>query len=207
MRTYFFKNPWWLSRFYHKAIFTIPDDNGIYLTFDDGPHPEVTPWVLDQLKQFHAKATFFTIGKMVENHGDVLAETLKQGHAVGGHTYRHNSGWQLTNADYMEEVTKGMQLLPQTKLFRPPYGHIRLTQLNQLGKSGIQTVMWSHLAGDWDRHLMIDESLNSLKAAKPGSIIVFHDSAKAFQNLKILLPQVLEHFSTLQYSFKSISQS
>ena len=207
MRTYFFKNPWWLSKFYHKATFLIPDDTAIYLTFDDGPTPEVTPWVLSELRKYNAKATFFCIGRMAEKYPEILRQVINEGHAVGGHTYRHLSGWKLTNDEYFKEVTNGMNFLPQTLLFRPPYGQIRLNQLGHLKEQDLQIIMWSHLSGDFDSKLDLEKSLESMKSAQAGSIFVFHDSTKAFKNLKVLLPQVLDHFSNLHYSFKAIEQN
>lgn len=207
MRTYFFKNPWWLSRFYHKATFSISDSEGIYLTFDDGPHKEVTPWVLDQLDQYQAKATFFLIGKMAKKNAELVEQIVERGHAIGGHTHRHVSGWQLSNHQYFDEIEEGLKAIPPTNLFRPPYGHIRLNQLTQLSMKGIHTIMWSHLAGDFDKDVNKEKALNALKAAKPGSILVFHDSPKAFKNLTYILPRVLDHFSNLRYSFKALPQS
>lgn len=207
MRTYFFKNPWWLSRFYHKAIFQIQQGKTIYLTFDDGPTPEVTPWVLSLLDKYNAKATFFCIGRMAEKYPEILNQVIDAGHAVGGHTYRHLSGWKLTNDEYFEEVEKGMSLLPETKLFRPPYGQIRLNQLSLLNEKSFQTIMWSHLSGDFDGQVDLGKSMEAMKAAAEGSILVFHDSTKGFKNLKVLLPQVLDHFSNLRYSFKAIDQN
>ncbi|MAE84898.1 MAG: polysaccharide deacetylase family protein [Flammeovirgaceae bacterium] len=206
MRTYFFKNPWWLAKFYHKAIFTIPDSESIYLTFDDGPTPKATAWVLDQLEKYDARATFFLIGRMAEKHPELVQLIQEKGHSIGCHTHKHLSGWQLSNEHYHEEITRGFSAIPKTNLFRPPYGHIRLNQLSRLTNEGIQTVMWSHLAGDFDRSVDVRQSIESMKEAKPGSILVFHDSARSFEKLTQILPEVLDHFSNLRYSLKAIPQ-
>ncbi|WP_258102248.1 polysaccharide deacetylase family protein [Marinoscillum pacificum] len=206
MRTYFFKNPWWLAKFYLKATFSIPGSEGIYLTFDDGPNEIVTPWVLDQLKKYNAKATFFLIGKMAEKNPELVSQIISEGHSIGGHTHHHTSGWQLTNEAYYKEIEEGLSVIPKTKLFRPPYGQIRLNQLTQLTKKGIKTVMWSHLSGDFDEKVNREASLEVLKSAETGSILVFHDSQKAFENLTYILPRVLDHFSTLRLPFKALPQ-
>ena len=187
-------------------IFSIPDSEGIYLTFDDGPNETVTPWVLDQLKKYNAKATFFLIGKMAEKYPELVKRIINEGHSIGGHTYRHTSGWQLSSEAYYKEINEGLDVIPKTKLFRPPYGHIRLNQLTHLTRQDLETIMWSHLSGDFDRSVNKEASLNVMKCAEPGSILVFHDSQKAFENLTYMLPRVLDHFSTLRLSLKALPQ-
>lgn len=208
MRSYFFINPWWLSRFYSKAAFRIQTPKPtIYLTFDDGPDPEVTPWVLKQLDQHHAKATFFLTGTNIKKYPQIVKDIVSKGHALGNHTYSHVNGWKVDNLLYFDEVDQCFQaLLPYsaTNLFRPPYGRIRLNQLSHLTSNDTRVVMWSHLAGDFDPTLDCEKSLKMLKKAESGSILVFHDSKKAFQNLKILLPETLDHFSALKYTFSAI---
>lgn len=208
MRSYFFVNPWWLSRFYSKAIFSLPDDGrSIYLTFDDGPTPEVTPWVLSLLAQYGAKATFFLVGSQVEKHPQLVKLIVEQGHAIGNHTYGHENGWRSPDMLYYKSVYQCQRMIEganNAKLFRPPYGRIRLSQLSHLTSKGYKVVMWSHLAGDFDPGLNRQKSLQALCSSDPRSILVFHDSQKAFENLKELLPRVLDHFSTLHYSFQAI---
>ncbi|MEQ8471664.1 MAG: polysaccharide deacetylase family protein [Marinoscillum sp.] len=209
MRSYFFVNPWWLRRFYSKATFSIPTTEGtIYLTFDDGPDPEVTPWVLKHLEEHNAKASFFLIGQRVKDYPDIVEEIIAKGHAIGNHTYSHVNGWKVDNQKYFDEVdqcSKALKAFTTKNLFRPPYGRIRLNQLSNLTSEGYKVIMWSHLSGDFDPALDLDKSLSALTKATSGSVLVFHDSKKASQNLKELLPRVLDHFSTLRYSFKSIT--
>lgn len=197
MRTYLFKNPAWFSWPYREAVWRIPtDEKVINLTFDDGPDPEATPWVLDQLERYKAKATFFCVGQNAEKHPEIMRRIEESGHVIGNHTYSHKNGWKTDKQEYLEEVQKGEQSLKvytSQMLFRPPYGNIRFSQLRSLKKAGYEVIMWSHLSGDFDPNVNIQKSIKSLKQAEPGSILVFHDSQKAFKNLQKMLPEVLKY--------------
>ncbi len=206
MRTYLFKNPWWMSKIYRDAIYTIPDAEGIFLTFDDGPDEVATPWVLDLLERYHARATFFLVGNKSQRYPHLVEQLVEKGHSIGGHTHRHVSGWKLSNEQYLNDVEEGFGAIPETRLFRPPYGRIRPQQLAQMSSKGYRTVMWSHLSGDFDRSVQIERSVAAMKSAQHGSILLFHDSQGAFEKLTMILPRVLEHFSNLRYSFKAIPQ-
>lgn len=181
--------------------------NAIYLTFDDGPHPEITPWVLRQLKRIGAKATFFSLGSHVEAHPELVRQILQDGHAIGNHSYSHLNGWKTETESYLSDVKKCDSVFNdmgiQTGLFRPPYGKMRRAQRKSLKNRKL--VLWSHAAYDFDKSLNVAHALEKLREAKPGSIIVLHDNEKSFQNLKRILPPLLDHFDTLGYPMKSIT--
>ena len=178
-------------------------ESSLYLTFDDGPIPEVTPFVLDVLKQFNAKATFFCVGENVKKHPAIFQRILDEGHAVGNHTYFHLNGWKTDNHTYISNVGSADALI-HSKLFRPPYGKMKLSQISNL-KSQYSIVMWSLLSKDYDKSMTGKQCLQRvLRKAKPGSIIIFHDSLKAFERLQYALHKVLEHFSSKGFSFKKI---
>ncbi len=175
----------------------------LYLTFDDGPVPKVTPYVLDLLKQYNAKATFFCVGENINKHPNVFQRIIDEGHAVGNHTYHHLNGWKTKNDIYIDDIEKTNALLP-SNLFRPPYGKLRLSQISNL-KSQYKIVMWDVLSKDYDKAMTGEQCLQRvLTKAKPGSIIVFHDNIKAFDRLQYALPKMLEYFSSKGFSFKKI---
>ncbi len=180
----------------------------IYLTFDDGPVPEVTPWVLEQLQAHQAKATFFCIGDNVRKHPSVFAQVLAGGHTIGNHTFHHVKGWSTANDRYIGEINACDDVLTQhgaasTVLFRPPYGRITRAQISRLRHRTI--VMWDVLTHDYDASLRPETILHeSLASVRPGSIVVFHDSQKAKKNLYRVLPHFLEQCSTLGFVFKSL---
>ncbi len=164
----------------------------VYLTFDDGPTPEVTNEVLGILDQFGAKATFFGIGKNVEAHPDIWQNVISGGHSIGHHTYSHMNGWKVNLKDYVADSEKAAELV-DSPLFRPPYGRISPRKAKALGKK-YNIIMWSVLSGDFDRSIDSEQvSKNVLKNLKPGDIVVFHDSVKAWPRLEKALPKVLEH--------------
>ncbi len=180
----------------------------VYLTFDDGPTPEITQWVLAQLKQFEAKATFFCIGNNITNHPDIFAEVVAGGHSVGNHSHNHLNGWKTETADYIENVQACETLMPQTgrKLFRPPYGKIKLSQSRILQKMGYEIVMWDILSADFDRSITPEKCLdNVLKNIDSGSIVIFHDSVKAFGNLEYALPKTLQFLKENGYRCEAIA--
>lgn len=202
----FYKTPWITRAWFSSSIWNIPSTDSIFLTFDDGPNPEVTPWVLDQLDRVNAKATFFCIGRNLEANSDLAKNILEKGHKLGNHTFNHLKGWETDDAEYLNDIALCDQQLKtldsQTSLFRPPYGRVSRSQLRKL--SDKQVVMWSHLSWDFDPGLNVEKSLKKLKQAKPGSILVFHDSAKAFKNLNQILPEILAYFHTKGWKFEAI---
>ncbi|WP_424964089.1 polysaccharide deacetylase family protein [Ekhidna sp.] len=200
-----YQTPWITRMWYPSLIWNIPSQDSIYLTFDDGPTPEVTEWVLDQLNQADAKATFFCLGKQMEEHPEIGRKIISQGHQVGNHTYSHLKGWKTKDARYLEDVRLGEEVMKEVgvgnNLFRPPYGRIKKSQISRLDR---QIIMWSHLSWDFDPNLNVSESIARLKQARPGSILVFHDSQKSFKNLKAILPEILAHFQAKGFKFEAI---
>ena len=204
---YLVKTPWWLRALYSSLTWRIKGPGKIiYLTFDDGPHETVTPFVLDQLQQFNAKATFFCIGKNVQAHPAIYQRIQAEGHGIGNHTQNHVNGWKVNDEVYLKEVEDAATLI-KSNLFRPPYGRIKRSQLKQLATRNpqLQTIMWSVLSGDFDLNLTPEGCLAYvLYHTKPGSIIVFHDSTKAWERMGYALPKMLEHFTKEGYVFKAI---
>ena len=182
----------------------------IYLTFDDGPTPEITNWVLDLLKQYNAKATFFCIGNNIEKYPNIFQNIINNGHAIGNHTYNHIKGWKTSTKEYLRNTKLTHDLVLNNNkiklsLFRPPYGQITPKQGSELIKLGYKIIMWSVLSIDWDDFVSRKVCLNNIiTKANSGSIIVFHDSVKASKNMQYALPKVLEHFSKKGYTFKAI---
>ena len=206
---YFVKTPGWLKRIYHTYVWSIPvNDKILYLTFDDEPHPEATPFVLKQLKQFNALATFFCIGKNVVAYPGIYKQIINEGHSVGNHTYNHLNGWKTKNDDYLNDIARASHEI-DSDLFRPPYGRITSFQAKNLkavmrGKEP-KVIMWDVLSGDFDIACTPQQCLaNVLMASVSGSIIVFHDSEKAFPKLEYTLPRMLNHFSEKGYLFKAL---
>lgn len=193
------------ARIFRELIWYFPQrDNEIFLTFDDGPTPEFTPWVLSVLKEYNARATFFCLGKKVEQNPGLFQQIKDEGHAVGNHSYSHLSGWKTKNQTYYKDVYKASEFI-YSKLFRPPYGEIKLRQIKQL-KGKYRIVMWDVLSYDYDPQITPQKCLrNVLKKATSGSIVVFHDKQKARKNLQYTLPRVLQHFSDKGFVFKPIT--
>jgi peptidoglycan/xylan/chitin deacetylase (PgdA/CDA1 family) len=176
------------------------NEKALWLTFDDGPEPTVTPWVLAELKKYNAKATFFCLGKNVESNPEIFQNILNDGHSVGNHTYNHMKGWHSHTGAYIRDIEKCSELV-KTSLFRPPYGKIKPSQFRRL-KKNYQVVMWSLLSGDFDIKLEKEKCLDMvLKNTKAGNIIVFHDSLKAKEKLMFVLPELLKYYSEQGFSF------
>jgi peptidoglycan/xylan/chitin deacetylase (PgdA/CDA1 family) len=213
MKFYIPKTPSCMMRFFSKYTWCFSRDvKEIYLTFDDGPIPEVTQFVLDELKKYNAKATFFCIGKNILNHPDVFKKIKNSKHTIGNHTYNHLNGWATKNKDYFDNflqcepiISKTLDESTKPKLFRPPYGKIKKSQAKSILKKGYRIIMWDVLSADFDVATSKEECLrNVLNNTKNGSIIVFHDSVKASEKLKFVLPKVLKEFSEKGFVFKAI---
>ncbi|RSC95123.1 polysaccharide deacetylase family protein [Tenacibaculum singaporense] len=209
MRLYFIKTPRILKRLFAKYTWSFfSTQKEIFLTFDDGPIPEVTEFVLDQLNEFNAKATFFCIGDNIRKYPAVFSRIINEGHSVGNHTFNHLNGWKNSNTSYINNINKCENLLShqKTKLFRPPYGKIKRKQAKQLLASDYKIIMWDVLSADFDPTITKEKCLqNILRNVENGSIIVFHDSIKASDKLYYALPKVLKEFSLQGYKFKAIS--
>lgn len=197
--------PFLLRKLLRKLTWIIPQkEKIIYLTFDDGPIPEVTPFVLDLLRRYNAKATFFCVGNNVRKNPEVYANVKEAGHSIGNHTYNHTNGFKTSVELYLEDVAEAEKFI-ETKLFRPPHGRIKLKALRNL-RLRFKIIMWDVLSGDYSALFTGDQvAANVINNVRPGSIIVFHDSLKAFDRLKIALPKVLEHFSAKGYRFEAIT--
>jgi len=202
---YFFTVPDILKKIYGKNITwkMDPSEKSIWLTFDDGPNPAVTPWVLDILKKYDAKATFFCLGKNVESNPEIFKTIIREGHSVGNHSYSHKNGWCTHSNVYIADVEKCNQYV-NAKFFRPPYGKLKPSQLQQL-KQKYSIILWSLISGDFDINLKKEKCLDAvLNYTKSGTIIVFHDSLKAKEKLEFVLPKFLEHFKNLGYTFPAL---
>ncbi len=204
---YLIKTPRIIPRIFPNFIWKIPSTlKEIYLTFDDGPVPEITPWVLDQLDKFNAKATFFCVGENIIKTPDIFQKIVECGHKVGNHSFNHLNGWATDNRPYFHNVRICANIV-KSALFRPPYGRLKPSQAQFLQRH-YDIVMWDVLSGDFDHNLPREKCFeNVTNHAKEGSIIVFHDSVKAIENLKYTLPRVLKYYSSLGYSFKSIERN
>ncbi|PQB05174.1 hypothetical protein BST85_09985 [Aureitalea marina] len=191
-------------------LWSIQDDSSVYLTFDDGPIPEVTPWVLQELQKFDAKATFFCIGNNVRKHPEILQQVIKQGHQLGNHTDSHLNGKDTRFETYLQDILKAQAELDRfgtnrSKLFRPPYGRIKKRQGRALIAQGYKIVMWDLLSGDFDPSQSPEYCWKQVKRhLSPGSIVVMHDSVKARERLEYVLPRTLEFIQKKGWSCKAI---
>jgi peptidoglycan/xylan/chitin deacetylase (PgdA/CDA1 family) len=215
------KTPFIVKKLFPDYIWEISTNKKeLYLTFDDGPTPDITHWVLDTLKPFHAKVTFFCIGDNVNKHPELFHQIINEGHSIGNHTHNHIKGWKTKTKLYLENVLEAEKTIneqihhssfiihhsPLVNIFRPPYGQITPKQGKQLMALGYKIVMWDVLSFDWDKTVSNQECLDHIiSKSKNGSIVVFHDSIKASNNMKFALPKVLKHFTEKGFSFKAIS--
>lgn len=181
------------------------ENKTLYLTFDDGPIPEITPWVLDLLGKFNAHATFFCVGDNIDLYPEIFKRIEDEGHSVGNHTQNHLDGWATPKEKYLENVFMCANRV-KSNLFRPPYGRLTKKQYNFI-KQHYEIVLWHVLSGDFDDSITPDECLeNVISNCSEGSIVVFHDSLKAWSNLQYVLPQVLTQFANKGYQFKALRE-
>lgn len=215
MQSYFIKTPNFLKLFLRNWVWSIPSaEKVLYLTFDDGPTPEITSWTLDQLEAFNAKATFFCIGKNVVENPSIYQKIIDQNHVIGNHTNNHLNGFSTPTSTYIENIdfsennlTANINFKNQkSKLFRPPYGKLKFSQSKKIRKKGYKIIMWDVLSADFDTNISSQKCLeNVISHAKNGSIIVFHDSLKAQEKLKFVLPKILGYYTEKGYRFKAIN--
>jgi peptidoglycan/xylan/chitin deacetylase (PgdA/CDA1 family) len=197
---YLFSTPRIIRKVHRRDLtWELPNDNNsIYITFDDGPNPETTPFILEELEKYSAKATFFCLGKNVDANPTVYDSILKHGHAVGNHTFNHYNGWKTNTRKYLEDVERCNKLI-KSSLFRPPYGKIKHAQLRAL-RNNYSIIMWSSLSGDFDTELDKEKCLSSLlNNPQRGDIVVFHDSLKAKEKVKFALPSYLKYLYENNY--------
>lgn len=200
-----FRTPFFLPILYPGLVWRMPTrEKKLFLTFDDGPVPGPTDFVLEVLQRFSAKATFFCIGNNIQKNDLVFQKILAQGHMVGNHTFSHLKGWSVNDDRYLEDVKLCQGMVGETKIFRPPYGRVKRSQLRKLSDYSI--VMWDVLSYDYSSSVKPDACLKGvIGAARPGSIVVFHDSFKAEKNLMYALPRVLDHFLENGFEFETLS--
>ena len=202
------KIPGIIKRVFPEVIWEIKTNNkvqekSVYLTFDDGPAPEVTNFVIETLNSFDAKATFFVVGNNVYKYPEIYKKIQENGHAIGNHTFNHLNGWKTSDTIYFQDVEKCNELI-SSNLFRPPYGKMRLSQFKFL-KKHYKIIFWSIISYDFDENLSWHDCLtNVIKNIKPGSIVVFHDSIKASKRLIPLLPILLKTLKELKYKFEKL---
>jgi peptidoglycan/xylan/chitin deacetylase (PgdA/CDA1 family) len=211
MKFYWTKTHFFIKKVFPRYVWSLPNSKKIvYITFDDGPTPKITDFVLSELNKFNAKATFFCIGANIKKHPNLFEKILADGHQIGNHTFNHLNGWQTNNEDYLENVLLCENEIEkisnyQNKLFRAPYGKIRSFQSNFLLKKGYKIIMWDVLSADFDNSISREKCLkNVIDNVKSGSIIVFHDSVKAFPNLEYTLPKALAILKDRGFSFEAI---
>jgi peptidoglycan/xylan/chitin deacetylase (PgdA/CDA1 family) len=219
---YFIKTPAFIQKLFPNALWRIDTaEKKLYLTFDDGPTPEVTEWVLEQLKGYNAKATFFVLGKNMQRYPEIFQQIISAEHSIGNHSFSHLNGWETKDEIYFDDVEKGEAQIQNSKLkiqnvnhkseiinpkslFRPPYGRITFSQYNFL-KTKYEMVMWEVISGDFDFKLNGEQCFQNVKRnVTNGSIVVFHDSHKGFERLKTCLPKVLEYYSEQGYTFVAL---
>ena len=212
MKFYWIKTSLLIKKLFSKYVWDIPNtENKIYLTFDDGPTPEITEWVLQELKKYNAKATFFCIGNNIEKHPEIFLKVIAEGHSIGNHTFNHLNGWKTSTEEYLTNFKRCETEIYKLKtadchLFRPPYGKIKFSQAEKLRQLGYKIIMWDVLSADFDISISKERCLeNATKKVTSGSIIVFHDSVKAFPNLEYTLPKALKYFKEKGFVFEKLT--
>lgn len=198
---YLVRPPFFLKCYYQDLIWNKSrKEKTVYLTFDDGPIPELTPFILDTLSKYNVKATFFCVGENIHKNPQLFEQLTHEGHRIGNHTYNHLKGWKHDDEIYLQNIKK-CQELTGAELFRPPYGRIKKSQISKL-KNDFQIIMWDVLSGDFDQTISPEKCLdNVIKYTRKGSIIVFHDNLKAIPRVKYALPRAIEHLLDKGYKF------
>ncbi len=209
---YWIKTHFLIKKIFSGLIWDIKGDSKtVYLTFDDGPTPEITEWTLSQLKKYDFKATFFCIGNNILKHPEIFNQIISDNHAIGNHTFNHVNGWKTNDYIYVNEVKDCENSISKlqkvnTNLLRPPYGKIKKSQARALKQMGYNIIMWDVLSADFDCKISKERCLkNVLKNVTSGSIIVFHDSKKAFGNLEYVLPKTLAFLKENGFESKAIT--
>ncbi|CAM3738824.1 polysaccharide deacetylase family protein [Flavobacterium gelidilacus] len=207
------KVPKFIKKIFYNQVWDIPNaENKIYLTFDDGPTPLITEWVLDILEKENIKATFFCIGNNIEKYPEIFKKTIKAGHSIGNHTFNHLKGWKTASKRYVENIDLCSTIIQQSAidrhqslLFRPPYGKIKPNQTRLLRLKGFKIIMWDVLSKDYDQAISPEKCLENTKRTASGSILVFHDSLKAQKNLEYTLPKAIKLLKEKGFVFDTIN--
>jgi peptidoglycan/xylan/chitin deacetylase (PgdA/CDA1 family) len=209
---YWIKTNRFIKKLFGSYVWDISNtENKIYLTFDDGPTPEITEWVLQELEKHKAKATFFCIGNNIKKHPEIFKKVIDKGHSIGNHTFNHVNGWKTPTKDYVENSQLCESVICSLQsatcnLFRPPYGKIKASQAKKLQQLGYKIIMWDILSADFDASISKEKCFeNATKKASAGSIIVFHDSVKAFAHLEYILPKALNYFKEKGFVFEKLT--
>jgi len=202
---YLVKTPAFIQNLFPNFTWRIPtQEKVLYLTFDDGPIPEVTPWVLEQLAAYNAKATFFCVGDNVKKYPTIFRQLTEDGHSVGNHTFNHLNGWATDKMDYFHNIRHCAKLV-DSDLFRPPYGRLKPRQAQFLQRH-YRIVMWDILSGDFDPNISEEQCYdNIVKKAEAGSIVVLHDSLKAEEKLRAVLPRILAYYQAQGFRFEALN--
>jgi peptidoglycan/xylan/chitin deacetylase (PgdA/CDA1 family) len=206
---YWVTTPEWFRKIYPAGLvwdMPVESEPAVYITFDDGPHPVATPFALEQLAKYDAHATFFCVGNNVTKYPEIYEQLLKNGHSAGNPTFDHVSGWKKDSDSYLKNIAKAKEYI-NSRLFRPPYGRIKFSQVRKLKQSypTWKIIMWDILSGDFDKSITPQQCLdNVLTTIRPGSIIVFHDSEKAWERMNYILPHVLEYCRKQNWKMKAI---
>ena len=208
MKWYWVRTRWFIKRLFPGYVWDVPGNGKtVYLTFDDGPTPEITEYVLATLERHDIKATFFCIGNNIETHPDIFRKIVAAGHAIGNHTFNHLNGWHNNTPDYLENVAACEASIRRhsgnrSTLFRPPYGKVARAQAKQLNHLGYKIIMWDVLSADFDQTITPEKCLENVIAnCRPGSIVIFHDSVKAAENMQFALPQAIDYLKEKGYDF------
>lgn len=198
---YLVRPSYFLKKIYPSAVWRMnTSQKKIYLTFDDGPVPDVTPWVLDLLKEHSIRGTFFCVGENIQKHPEIYKRILEEKHSTGNHTFNHLNGWNTDTNEYIGNIEKCAELM-DTNLFRPPYGKLKPSQMKHINKR-YEPIMWDVLSGDFDKATGPEKCLeNVVGASRNGSIIVFHDSLKAAKNLYFALPRFIDYTKQQGFEF------
>jgi peptidoglycan-N-acetylglucosamine deacetylase len=206
MNFYWIKTHSIIKRIFSNFVWDLPNnEKKVYLTFDDGPTPVITNWVLLELEKYNAKATFFCIGKNIVQNREIYKKIIDFGHSIGNHTFNHENGWKINCENYISSIENTTFKDNRSKLFRPPYGKIKFSQARKLRKLGYKIIMWDILSADFDFTITKEKCLNNtISNIESGSIIVFHDSEKAFKNLQYTLPKTLCFLKENGYSCESL---
>lgn len=213
MSFYWVKTNWFIKRAFPGFVWHLPGSGKtVHLTFDDGPTPEVTEWVLDVLKQHSVKATFFCIGNNIQKNPEIFQKIIDEGHSIGNHTFNHLNGWKTDNSTYFNNIIATENIIAagsphflNNKLFRPPYGKIKPSQAAEVRKQGYRIIMWDVLSADFDQNITPEKCLkNVVQNTCNGSVIIFHDSVKAYNNLRHALPKAIEYLKEKGFGFAVI---